>query len=220
MAQQDRRQPQISARTHCGLDSMSNVACIPQDTAKYLDMTTKKPGRPMNFGSLSHDGIVSIANVAKFQDNRYLPTFAITATGTMPILPTFWLTQMGYSLTILPYEKGFQIIDPERESIVYEGIQSADKFHYVLWDFLIHLGPTKKSRAAVPRDDVYSSVNFMQYTGEVCMHLDDIEHFIGIDLKCNATRRERNHIPTQTIQDIREAHSRYGHMNRGRWLRP
>ena len=39
------------------------------------------------------------------KDNKYLPPFAVTTPGNMPSLPAFWLTQMRYSITILPYER-------------------------------------------------------------------------------------------------------------------
>ena len=162
----------------------------------------------MHFGSYSHDGIVSITNVAMLKNNKYLPPFAITTSGSMPILPTFWLTQMGYSITILPFEKGFQIADPQSKRIMYEGKQSKEKFHFVPWDFLEQLTPTSRSRSIVPSEGIYSNVNFMQYTEEVCVWLDTIEHRESMELHCNATKKERNHIHPQIIQDVRESHSR------------
>jgi len=192
---------------------MSNVACIPEDTANYLGMDINEPKTVIQFGSMSHDGTIRIENVATFQDNKYLPHFAVTTSGSMPILPTFWLTQMGYSITILPYERGFQIVDSDSLKIVYEGKQHADKFHYVPWDILKQLEPTHRSRIIVPSERVYSSVNFMEYSNEVCMYLDVIDNDMSEKMNCNATTRQRNHIPTQTIQDICEAHARYGHQS-------
>jgi len=105
-------------------------------------MVVKEPEREMRFGSYSHDGTIQIQHVATFTDSRYLPSFAVTTTGTMLILPTFWLSQMRYSVTILPYERGFNIIDSHTQDAVYEGIQHTDKFLYLLWDFLRKLRPT------------------------------------------------------------------------------
>jgi len=70
---------------------MSNVACIPEDTANYLGMDINEPKTVIQFGSMSHDGTIRIENVATFQDNKYLPHFAVTTSGSMPILPTFAL---------------------------------------------------------------------------------------------------------------------------------
>jgi hypothetical protein len=170
MASHDHQLPKITSKTHCGLDSMSNVACIPESTAKYLGMDISEPKTAMQFGSMSHNGIISVENVATFRDNKYLPSFAVTTSGSMPILPTFWLTQMGYSITILPYERGFQIVDSDSLKIVYEGKQHTDKFHYVPWDVLKQLKPTQRSRSIVPREQMYGSVNFMEYVQEVCMY--------------------------------------------------
>ena len=121
----------ISAKTHCGLDSMSNIPCMPEETARKLHMVMKEPEREMRFGSYSHDGTIQIQHVATFTDSRYLPSFAVTTTGTMPILPTFWLSQMGYSVTILPYERGFHIVDSQTQDAVYKGSQHTDKFLYL-----------------------------------------------------------------------------------------
>ena len=120
----------ISAKTHCGLDSMSNIPCIPEETARQLHVVMKEPEREMRFGSYSHDGTIQIQQVATFTDSRYLPSFAVTTTGTMPILPTFWLSQMGYSVTILPNKRGFHIrlktqytkvLNTQTSSCVYHG---------------------------------------------------------------------------------------------------
>ena len=105
--------------------------------------------------------------MATFTDSRYLPSFAVTTTGTIPILPTFWLSQMGYSVTILPYERGFHIIDSQTEDTVYEGTQHTDKFFYISWDFLRKLQSTKRSEALVGSHELYSDVNFMLYTDMV-----------------------------------------------------
>jgi hypothetical protein len=70
---------------------MSNVACIPEDTASYLGMEINEPKSAMQFGSMSHNGTISIEKVAMFKDNKYLPPFAVTTSGSMPILPTFCL---------------------------------------------------------------------------------------------------------------------------------
>jgi hypothetical protein len=45
------------------------------------------------------------------------------------------------------------------------------------------------------------------------MYLDVIDNDMSTEMNCNATTRQRNHIPTQTIQDICEAHARYGHQS-------
>ena len=59
------------------------------------------------------------------------------------------------------------------------------------WDILMHLNPTKRSCAIVPRDDVYSSVNFMQYvlhkvdTTVDRAYIGTLNTFIGIDFLIN-----------------------------------
>jgi len=53
-----------------------------------------------------HDTLVSWKMLQRLKITaKYLPSFAVTTSGTIPILPTFWLTQMRYSITILPYER-------------------------------------------------------------------------------------------------------------------
>ena len=68
---------------------MTNIPCMPEETARKLHMVMKEPEREMRFGSYTHDGTIQIQHVATFTDSRYLPSFAVTTTGTMPILPTF-----------------------------------------------------------------------------------------------------------------------------------
>ena len=70
-------QEQTSPNTHCGLDSMSNIPCIPLNVATYLKMSIEVPKRELRFGSYSHDGTVGVTQIAKDIESRYLPTFAL-----------------------------------------------------------------------------------------------------------------------------------------------
>jgi len=124
-------QRHITSATHCMIDNASNLACIPTQVANELKMTIGDSKDVLKFGSYSHDGSIAVHHLAEDSTSRYLPVFAVTATGTMAILPSSWLSHMGYELRIHPYERGFSIIDDSNGKVMYEDIPSTDGFHYV-----------------------------------------------------------------------------------------
>ena len=131
-------QRHITAATHCAIDSMSNLACIPPRVAKELKMTTELTKGVLQFGSYSHDESITVYEVAYDNTNIYLPEFAVTTAGKMAILPSSWFSQMGYELRIHPYEQGFAIIN-DSGRVIYEDTPHTDGFHYVTWDVLYNL---------------------------------------------------------------------------------
>ena len=137
-------QRHITSTTHCAIDSMSNLACIPPRVAKELKMTIELTKDVLQFGSYSHDESISVYEVANDNISIYLPEFAVTSTGKMAILPSSWFSQMGYELRIHPYERGFAIINGKGRTI-YEDTPHTDGFHYVTWDLLRSLQPTDRS---------------------------------------------------------------------------
>jgi len=74
------------------IDNASNLACIPTQVANELKMTIGDSKDVLKFGSYSHDGSIAVHHLAEDSTSRYLPVFAVTATGTMAILPSSWLS--------------------------------------------------------------------------------------------------------------------------------
>ena len=206
----------ISPETHCGIDSMSNIACISPQVAQYLQFKTEIPTREMRFGSYSHDGTMSITQIAKDNRSKYLPRFAVTMTGKMAILPSSWLSQMGYEYNVHPYERGFSIVNSHTQEIVYEGEQHSDQFHYVSWVFLRSLKPATTAQVNYQAQvEVDNQMPYLDYIDAVAYQLDllnDNSSKCGLFLS-NATRKQRNEIPMYMVRAIREEHTRTGHQN-------
>ena len=164
-------------------------------------MKIEKSEEVLKFGSYSHDGSITVHYLAKDNMSRHLPEFAVTTTGKMAILPSSWLSQMGYELRIHPYERGFSIINDSDGTAIYEDIPYTDGFHYVPRDLLRSLQPTSVSQ-----------INFIEQVEE---ELDKINasQDQSTHKTCNATRRQRKNLPQEMVRKIREAHTKTGHQN-------
>ena len=205
----------VSSKTHCAIDSMSNIACIPPQVARELNMKIEQPNEVLLFGSYSHDGSITVKQLATDMNSRYLPKFAVTMSGKMAILPSSWLSKMGYEFRIHSFEKGFSIINGSNGTKVYESEPHTDKFHYVTWQFLQSLQPTSMNQInyheKVQKDN---AMTYERYIQEVQRHLDTINDSSSQSRSthaCNATRKEHRTIPQSIVRAIREAHTRYGH---------
>jgi hypothetical protein len=181
---------------------MSNLACIPPKVAKELNMMIETPKDGLRFGSYSHDGTITVHQLAKDSVSRYLPEFAVTTTGKMAILPASWLSQMGYGFHIHSHEKGFSVINQHTGNVTYEAEPHTDTFHYIPWSILRGLNPTTDRE--------------INYIDEVEHELDKMNESSSSEKNhkmCNATQRQRRAIRKALVRMIREAHSRTGHQN-------
>ena len=170
----DLRDLHVSPLQYVALDSMSNLPLVPQNVIEHLGMTRSTLKVPVHFGAVSHDGTVAVTEVA-ITSNDFLPAFYVAPTGYMSILPTSYLSRMGYEIVILSNELGFMIQDNDGH-VIHRGIQHRDKFHYLPWDFLLSLKPTNV--------EIEYQVNDANCIGDVCMELDNIFHW---SRTCNST---------------------------------
>ena len=186
------------------LDSMSNIAVVPKPLVEFLSMHATELKYPIQYGSVSNDNISTTTHVAKSTLSVYSPLFHVGPASVMAIIPTYWLSKMGYRYTILLHEEGFEITN-SKGKVIYCGKQHIDKFHYVPWDFIFSLKPDSD------RVDIFTSdpePYDTPYINSVIAELDFLE-------LCNShvKRRSSARITRDTIQAIRECHVRYGHMS-------
>lgn len=186
------------------LDSMSNIAVVPEQLVEPLCMYSTQLKHPIQYGSASNDNISTTTHVAKSTVSIYTPLFHVGPASVMAIIPTYWLSKMGYKLVILPHEQGFEITSAKGQ-IVYREKQHSDKFHYVSWDFIFDLKPDSDLA------DIFTSNPDpidTPYINSVIAELDFLE-------LCNSHKKTRatSPITRDIIQAIRECHSRFGHMS-------
>ena len=156
---------------------MSNLACIPPKVAKELNMMIETPKDGLRFGSYSHDGTITVHQLAKDSVSRYLPEFAVTTTGKMAILPASWLSQMGYEFHIHSHEKGFSVINQKNGRVICEAEPHTDGFHYMPWSTLRSLLPTSNS-----------DMNFIEEVGQELDTMNESSLLVGEepqDVQCN-----------------------------------
>ena len=186
------------------LDSMSNIAVVPEHLVEPLCMHSTQLKHPIQYGSASNDNVSTTTHVAKSTVSIYTPLFHVGPASVMAIIPTYWLSKMGYKLVILPHEQGFEIASAKGQ-VVYREKQHSDKFHYVSWDFIFDLKPDSDLA------DIFTSNPDpidTPYINSVIAELDFLE-------LCNSHKKTRatSPITRDIIQAIRECHSRFGHMS-------
>jgi hypothetical protein len=84
------------------LDSMSNIAVVPEPLVQFLSMHATKLKYPLQYGSASNDNISTTTHVAKSILSVYSPLFHVGPASVMAIIPTYWLSKMGYRYAIAP----------------------------------------------------------------------------------------------------------------------
>ena len=179
---------------------MSNLPLVPRNVIEHLGWKTSLLKVPVHFGAVSHDGTVTVTEIAT-SSNPFLPPFYVAPTGYMSILPTSYLSKMGYEIVILSNELGF-LIQNNNGDVIYRGSQQKNKFHYLPWDFLLSLKPAN--------EDICYQINDTDYIIDVILELDALE--IREGGSCNSVTKN-NSIPAENIRYVRDEHSRMGHMS-------
>jgi hypothetical protein len=79
---------------YAALDSMSNIAVVPEPLVQFLSMHSTQLKNPLQYGSASNDNVNTTTHVAKSTLSIYTPLFHVGPASVMAIIPTYWLSKM------------------------------------------------------------------------------------------------------------------------------